>query len=157
MTMTDLSFDYVEAQKALDIGDRTDTKALATIARVHAQAAVDIAASLAMIVETLTAREQREWVAAQERNAPINDYVTVEGGGLLEPVSDDTEPSDVTEDASDAEPGDVVSDFVVGNHEVLEVGTTEGDVWLKLDGVKGKKWARDYVIIERGVGGDFDE
>jgi hypothetical protein len=148
--MTDLSFDYVEAQKALDIGDRTDTKALATIARVHAQATVDIAASLAMLVELMN------------RDAPVNEYVTVEGGGLPKPVSDDTEPSDVTEDAISAEPGDTVwpiaatgtSDLVA---EVLEVGTTEGDVWLKLDGIKGKKWARDYVIVERGVGGDFDE
>jgi hypothetical protein len=147
--MTDLSFDYVEAQKALDIGDMADTKSLAKIARVHAQATVDIAASLAMIVELI------------QRDAPVNDYVTVEGGGLPEPVNDVTEPNNVTEDASDVEPGDAVaprehtgSDAMA--REVLEVGTTEGDVWLKLYGVKGKKWARDYFIVERGVGGDFE-
>lgn len=143
--MSDLSFDYVEAQKALDIGDRTDTKALATIARVHAQATVDIAASLAMIVEMMQAPK------------PIYDYVTVEGGGLPDRESEPEEP----EDASTAEPGDSVvrAEMLPKNEsiwEVLEVGTTEGDVWLKLEGVKGKKWARDYVIVERGVGGDFE-
>lgn len=145
--MTEFSFDYVAAQKALDIGDMADTKSLAKIARVHAQATVDIAASLAMIVELMQAPK------------PIyGEGATVEGGGLPDPEPETEE----REDASTAEPGDTVrpvkgdGEPPLDDNEVLEVGTTEGEVWLKLDGVKGKKWARDYVIVERGVGGDFE-
>lgn len=140
--MTEFSFDYVAAQKALDIGDMSDTKSLAKIARVHAQATVDIAASLAMIVELMQMRQTTD-EAAQE-------FPTQEAVDALPDVAR----------AFDAEPGDTVAPADGGRHhdeaEVLEVGTTEGDVWLKLDGVKGKKWARDYVIVERGVGGDFE-
>lgn len=141
--MTDLSFDYVAAQKALDIGDMSDTKSLAKIARVHAQATVDIAASLAMIVELMHA--DRTPIRTDQDIAPV--------------IAPHEEPEE-RKDASTAEPGDVVSDLLLGDesdaYEVLEVGTTEDDVWLKLEGVKGKKWARDYVIVERGVGGDFE-
>jgi hypothetical protein len=151
--MTDLSFDYVEAQKALDIGDMADTKSLAKIARVHAQATVDIAASLAMIVELLAAPERRR----EEYRSSLIDVEQTDDGAP-EPSPD--ESGWPIGPATDVEPGDLVAsahDGVIKTLiEVVEVGTTEGDVWLKLDGVKGKKWARDYVIVERGVGGDFE-
>lgn len=147
--MTELSFDYVAAQKALDIGDMADTKSLAKIARVHAQATVDIAASLAMIVELM------------QRSSLTGERVDIDIAPVVAPRPEPEPEPDGYQEADNAEPGDTVALAASGisaplTYEVLEVGTTEGEVWLKLDGVKGKKWARDYVIVERGVGGDFE-
>lgn len=134
---------YDDWRRTLDgLGLQADDRSQQKARVVAARAQVDQAISLATIADSL------DQLVAHLTGRPA-DALTIE---VNEPQP---QPQGIQSE-HDVEVGDLVvpvsiDDVNHGSGEVTEVGSDQGQAWIKLDGEQEKYWAKLFVVVERAA------
>lgn len=132
---------YDEWRRTLDgLGTQADDRSQQKARVVAARAQVDQAISLATIADSL------------------DQLVAIFGAGRMpramlqpDPQEVETEPQGIQSE-HDVEVGDMVAAIAGGMPlEVSEVGTDQGNVWIKVGELPVKYWASQYVVSQRAA------